>query len=46
MKENAKDGAEKMFIGELESLKAILDTGAIKVPTPIKVLQRPTGVVL
>lgn len=43
VKENAKDGAEKMFIGELESLKAILDTGAIKVPTPIKVLQRPTG---
>ena len=43
VKENSKEGADKMFKGEYESLKAIANTNTIKVPQPIKVLKRPTG---
>ena len=43
VKENCKEGAEKMFKGETASLEAIHKTRTIKVPRPIKVLDRPDG---
>jgi len=43
VKENSKDGARKMFEGEFASLEAIQNTNTIKVPRPIKVLDRPHG---
>ena len=43
VKENSKDGAKKMFDGEFASLAALHKTNTIRVPKPIKVLDRPTG---
>ena len=43
VKENSKEGAQKMFIGEFASLEEIDKTGTIRVPKPIKVLERPSG---
>ena len=43
VKENSKEGARKMFEGEFASLEALQNTKTIKVPKPIKVLDRPTG---
>lgn len=35
--------ARRMFEGEMASLEAILKTGTIKVPKPIKVIDLPGG---
>ncbi|KAI0215910.1 Fructosamine-3-kinase [Lamellibrachia satsuma] len=43
VKTNDKSGARLMFDGEAASLDAILATKAIKVPSPIKVLDNPAG---
>jgi len=44
VKENSKgEGAKKMFDGEFCSLQALWATGVVRVPKPIKVLQRPSG---
>ena len=43
VKENEKAGAEIMFRGEFAGLEALTNTDIIKVPRPIKVLDRPTG---
>ena len=43
VKENSKQGADIMFRGELASLEALAATQTIRVPRPIKVLDRPTG---
>ena len=43
VKENSKSGARKMFDGEFASLGALKKTDTIRVPRPIKVLDRPTG---
>ncbi|XP_042552510.1 ketosamine-3-kinase [Dipodomys spectabilis] len=43
VKMNSKAGARRMFEGELASLAAILKTGTVKVPRPIRVLDAPGG---
>ncbi|XP_003786080.1 ketosamine-3-kinase [Otolemur garnettii] len=43
VKVNAKAEARRMFEGEMASLTAILQTGTVKVPRPIKVLDAPGG---
>ena len=43
VKENSKPGSHKMFLGEFASLEKLLETGTIKVPRPIKVLEREAG---
>ena len=46
VKENRESKAKAMFEGEYASLQAVLQTGAIKAPKPIKVLERPKGAIL
>uniref|UniRef100_R4GG02 protein-ribulosamine 3-kinase n=3 Tax=Gallus gallus TaxID=9031 RepID=R4GG02_CHICK len=41
VKSNSKPEARRMFEGEMASLEAILKTGTIKVPKPIKVIDLP-----
>ena len=43
VKENSKPGSDRMFQGEFASLEKIQETGTIKVPKPIKVLERNSG---
>ena len=43
VKENCRPGSDKMFEGELASLDKIRETGTIKVPKPIRVLERNSG---
>uniref|UniRef100_A0A4X1U3C7 protein-ribulosamine 3-kinase n=1 Tax=Sus scrofa TaxID=9823 RepID=A0A4X1U3C7_PIG len=43
VKVNTKAEARRMFEGELASLTAILKTGTVRVPKPIKVLDAPGG---
>ena len=43
VKENSKPGSDRMFRGEFASLETIQETGTIKVPKPIKVLERNSG---
>lgn len=43
VKVNSKSEAKRMFDGEMASLTAILKTGTVKVPKPIKVLDAPGG---
>uniref|UniRef100_G1TCX1 protein-ribulosamine 3-kinase n=1 Tax=Oryctolagus cuniculus TaxID=9986 RepID=G1TCX1_RABIT len=43
VKVNSKAEARRMFEGELASLTAILQTGTVRVPKPIKVLDAPGG---
>eukprot|EP00069_Balaena_mysticetus_P017912 bmy_02213T0 len=43
VKVNPKAEAKRMFEGEMASLTAILKTGTVKVPKPIKVLDAPGG---
>ncbi|XP_005221120.1 ketosamine-3-kinase isoform X3 [Bos indicus x Bos taurus] len=43
VKVNSKPEARRMFEGEVASLTAILRTGTVKVPKPIKVLDAPGG---
>ena len=43
VKQNSKPGSDRMFQGEFASLETIQETGAIKVPKPIKVLERHEG---
>ncbi|XP_006533337.1 ketosamine-3-kinase isoform X1 [Mus musculus] len=43
VKVNSKAEARRMFEGEMASLTAILKTGTVKVPKPIKVVDAPGG---
>ncbi|XP_025783412.1 ketosamine-3-kinase isoform X2 [Puma concolor] len=43
VKVNSKAEAKRMFEGEMASLMAILRTGTVKAPKPIKVLDAPGG---
>ncbi|XP_072796044.1 ketosamine-3-kinase isoform X1 [Vicugna pacos] len=43
VKVNHKAEARRMFEGEMASLTAILETGTVRVPKPIKVLEAPGG---
>lgn len=43
VKVNSKSEAKRMFDGEMASLTAILKTGTVRVPKPIKVLDAPGG---
>ncbi|XP_061556723.1 ketosamine-3-kinase [Phycodurus eques] len=43
VKLNHKSQAKLMFDGEMASLEAIIQTGAIKVPKPVKVIELDTG---
>ncbi|KAM9296399.1 ketosamine-3-kinase-like [Gastrophryne carolinensis] len=43
VKFNHKDEARRMFDGEMASLEAILQTGTIRVPKPMKVIDQPSG---
>ncbi|KAK3744970.1 hypothetical protein QZH41_008501 [Actinostola sp. cb2023] len=43
VKSNKKDGSRLMFEGEYNSLDAIIKTGMVRVPKPIKVLDHPEG---
>ncbi|XP_060027672.1 ketosamine-3-kinase isoform X1 [Erinaceus europaeus] len=43
VKMNSKSEAKRMFEGEMASLSAILKTGTVKVPKPLKVLDAPGG---
>nr|BAT46493.1 fructosamine 3 kinase related protein [Tokudaia muenninki] len=43
VKVNSKAEAKRMFDGEMASLTAILKTGTVKVPKPMKVLDAPGG---
>ncbi|XP_045381751.1 ketosamine-3-kinase isoform X1 [Lemur catta] len=43
VKVNSKAEAKRMFEGEMASLTAILSTGTVRVPKPIKVLDAPSG---
>ncbi|XP_069135795.1 ketosamine-3-kinase-like isoform X2 [Argopecten irradians] len=43
VKTNSGSEARLMFDGELASLQAIHDTGVIRVPKPIKVMDNPSG---
>ncbi|XP_056409183.1 ketosamine-3-kinase-like [Hyla sarda] len=40
---NHKAEARKMFEGEMASLEAILQTGTIRAPKPVKVIDQPSG---
>ena len=44
VKENSRPGADTMFAGELASLQEIAATGTVRVPRPVRVLDRPSGV--
>ena len=41
---NTREDAETMFRGEFASLEEINSTGTVRVPRPIRVLKRPTGI--
>ncbi|XP_069809929.1 ketosamine-3-kinase-like [Dendropsophus ebraccatus] len=43
VKVNHKAEARRMFEGELASLEAILQTGTIRAPKPMKVIDQPSG---
>ncbi|XP_064613414.1 ketosamine-3-kinase-like [Liolophura sinensis] len=43
IKENSAKGARQMFDGEFESLKALHSTQTVKVPQPVKVIDKPGG---
>ncbi|XP_072259695.1 ketosamine-3-kinase-like [Pyxicephalus adspersus] len=43
VKANHKAEARRMFEGEMASLQAIQQTGTIRVPKPIKVIDQPSG---
>ena len=44
VKENPREDAETMFKGEFASLEEINNTGTVRVPRPIKVLSKPSGI--
>lgn len=44
VKENTREDAETMFRGEFASLEEINSTGTVRVPRPIRVLKRPSGI--
>uniref|UniRef100_A0A803J6Y3 protein-ribulosamine 3-kinase n=2 Tax=Xenopus tropicalis TaxID=8364 RepID=A0A803J6Y3_XENTR len=43
VKINHKPEAKQMFLGEMGSLEAILQTGTVRAPKPIKVIDNPAG---
>ncbi|XP_068118444.1 ketosamine-3-kinase-like [Hyperolius riggenbachi] len=43
VKDNHKAEARRMFEGEMASLEAIQQTGTVRVPKPVKVIDQPSG---
>ena len=43
VKENARPGSREMFLGEFASLEKIRETGTVRVPRGLAVLERPSG---